>query len=121
MESLEALLSNSVCIADAQWQPELPRQPEQRGDPDRVSNADRRAHARDGASLSEAEPAKKHRTDAADTAPSSVNTNTFWARVERAGDIMELRRLGPDLYEFYIRLGVHWIGDAQVRETLPQG
>ena len=120
LASLEAFLSNSVCLAAAQWQPEPPGQPEQRGDPDHAGNADRRAHGQDDARLSEGVPAKKARTDATDTVASSGSSGPSWARVERAEDVMELRRLGPDLFEADIRFGERLIGDAQLLGTLPQ-
>ena len=62
-------------------------------------------------------PAKKARTDATDTVPSSGSSGVFWVRVERAEDVMELRRLGPDLFEADIRTGVRLIGDAQLLGT----
>ena len=109
--------------------PEQLDQMEQRGDPDYACNADRRAHARDDASLSEAGPAKKARTDTADTVPSSGSSNPSWAQLEQravalpktAEDVMELRRLGPDLFEATKRSGESWVGDVELLKTLPQG
>jgi hypothetical protein len=52
-----------------------------------------------------------------------------WAQLEQraaalpktADDVMELRRLGPDLFEATQRSGESWVGDAELLKTLPQG
>ena len=72
------------------------------------------------AGISDAGPAKKARTDAADTVPSSGSSGPSWAQLEQqataspqsAEDVMELRRLGPDLFEATKRSGESWVGDV---------
>ena len=81
------------------------------------------------ANPSEAGDAKKAKTDTADTVPSSGNSGLSWAQLEQRAtvlpqtseDVMELRRLGPDLFEATKRSGESWIGDVEVLKTLPQG
>ena len=80
------------------------------------------------ASTSDAGPAKKARTDTAEIAPSS-RTQLSWAQLEQraialpqsAEDVMELRRLGLDLFEATKRSGELWVGDAELLKTLPRG
>ena len=59
-----------------------------------------------------------------------ANTVTLsWAQLghravalpETTEDVMELRRLGPDLFEATKRSGESWVGDAELLRTLPQG
>ena len=40
---------------------------------------------------------------------------------DTAEDVMELRRLGPDLFEATKRSGESWVGDAELLRALPQG
>jgi hypothetical protein len=40
---------------------------------------------------------------------------------QTAEDVMELRRLGPDLYEARKRSGEVWVGYIALLQTLPQG
>ena len=52
-----------------------------------------------------------------------------WAQLEQraialpqsAEDVMELRRLGPSLFEATKRSGQLWVGDVELLNTLPQG
>jgi hypothetical protein len=76
----------------------------------------------------EVRPAKKARTDTPEIVPSS-RTQLSRAQLEQraialpqsAEDVMELRRLGPDLIEATKRSGELWEGDVELLKTLPQG
>ena len=84
--------------------------------------------AGNAASTPDAGPAKKARTDTPEIVPSS-RTQLSWAQLgqraialpQSAGDVMELRRLGPDLFEATKRSGELWVGDFELLKTLPQG
>ena len=125
LATLQELLSNAVCLAATRWQAEQPIQTKQRGDPDHTAPDPVKREA----SPSEAGAAKKAQTDTADTVPSSGNSGLSWAQLEQRAialpqtseDVMELRRLGPDLFEATKRSGESWVGDAELLRTLPQG
>ena len=138
--TLQELLTNAVCLAAAQYLAASPENtgPEQRGaaehEPSVSSGTGAAEHvAPDVLSASTGRGSPDESTEASNAtqgpAKKAKTVPVSWAQLEHravalpetAEDVMELRRLGPDLFEATKRSGESWVGDAELLRTLPQG
>ena len=138
--TLQELLTNSVCLAAEQYLAASQENtaPEQRGaaehEPSVSSGIGAAEHvAPDVLSASTGRGSLDESTEAScatqGPAKKAKTVPVSWAQLEHravalpetAEDVMELRRLGPDLFEATKRSGESWVGDAELLRTLPQG
>ena len=138
--TLQELLTSTICLAAAQYLAASPENtaPEQRGAAEHASPGFSGTGAAEhvfsdvpSASTCRNSPDESTKASNATQGPAkkAKTVPVSWAQLEQraaalpktADDVMELRRLGPDLFEATKRSGESWIGDAELLRTLPQG
>ena len=138
--TLQELLINAVCSAAAQYLAASPENttPEQRGaaehEPSDSSCTGAAEHVVPdvlSASTGRGSPAASTEASNATQGPAkkAKTVPVSWAQLEHravalpetAEDVMDLRRLGLDLFEATKRSGESWVGDSEVLRTLPRG